>query len=414
MATTNNPCSYDGCTAPARSNVLHAICDTHYMARRRAIQDGKPWPTDMDGNYDPHTCPAHAIDKEQAFEQAPAEEQAPAPAPAPAPAAPANNGTAKSKAEILEELLSGGKDERVDELIARIATLENSISAHYRIDIHHDGDKVVKVEGLNHRVTPYVIDLVAADKMPYLVGPAGSGKTTLAEKVAAALDLDFYSTGAVVQKYELTGFVDATGTYQESSFYKAFKYGGLFLFDELDASSPAAIVAFNAALENGHWACPSGEMVIRHKDFRVIASANTYGKGATLSYVGRNPLDGSTVDRFAFVIMNYDFALTAAIKGVAYDGKQAPLRYTVKENSEHDISSYFRDVTLYADAVDAMGIKHIISPRAAINGIDMLRRNVKRSVVEESFIWKGLDGDSVKKIKQHAADALAKLDREEN
>ena len=112
--------------------------------------------------------------------------------------------------------------------------------------------------------------------------------------------------------------------------------------------------------------------------------------------------------------MNYDFALTAAIKGVAYDGKQAPLRYTVKENSEHDISSYFRDVTLYADAVDAMGIKHIISPRAAINGIDMLRRNVKRSVVEESFIWKGLDADSIKKIKQHAADAMAKLDREEN
>jgi 3-oxoacyl-ACP reductase-like protein len=87
---------------------------------------------------------AHAID-----EQAPAEEQAPAPAPAPAPAAPANNGTAKSKAEILEELLSGGKDERVDELIARISTLENSISAHYRIDIDHgkgQGGKGRRVE----------------------------------------------------------------------------------------------------------------------------------------------------------------------------------------------------------------------------------------------------------------------------
>ena len=316
----------------------------------------------------------------------------------------------KTKAEMLEELLSGGKDERVDDLLDRVTLVENSISAHYRISLDKGGGDVVEVDGLNHRVMPYVIELLAAGVMPYIVGPAGSGKTTMAENCAKALGLDFYSTGAVVQKYELTGFVDATGTYQESAFYKAYKFGGLFLFDELDASSPAAIVAFNAALENGHWACPSGEMVTRHKDFKVIASANTYGGGATLLYVGRNHLDGSTIDRFGFVILDYDWAFMAAVQGVSYDGGEGPYQYKCKGNSENDIAAYFRDVTLYSAAAEELGIKHIISPRATVNGIKLLRRDVKRSIVEHTFIWKGLDKGSINKIKAHAAAALEALE----
>jgi hypothetical protein len=311
---------------------------------------------------------------------------------------------------MLEELLSGGKDDRVDDLLDRVTLVENSISAHYRISLDKGGGDVVKVEGLNHRVMPYVIELLAAGVMPYIVGPAGSGKTTMAENCAAALGLDFYSTGAVVQKYELTGFVDATGTYQESAFYKAYKHGGLFLFDELDASSPAAIVAFNAALENGHWACPSGEMVTRHKDFKVIASANTYGGGATLLYVGRNHLDGSTIDRFGFVILDYDWAFMAAVQGVAFDGGEGPYQYKCKGNSENDIAAYFRDVTLYSAAAEELGIKHIISPRATVNGIKLLRRDVKRSIVEHTFIWKGLDKGSINKIKAHASAVLTALE----
>ena len=388
-------CSFVTCTAPARSKATDAICDNHYMAKRRALQDNKPWPTDRHGLYDEDLCPAHCHDLENNLN----------PPPAVMPTAPV-----KTKAEMLEELLSGGKDERVDDLLDRVTLVENSISAHYRISLDKGGGDVVEVDGLNHRVMPYVIELLAAGVMPYIVGPAGSGKTTMAENCAKALGLDFYSTGAVVQKYELTGFVDATGTYQESAFYKAYKFGGLFLFDELDASSPAAIVAFNAALENGHWACPSGEMVTRHKDFKVIASANTYGGGATLLYVGRNHLDGSTIDRFGFVILDYDWAFMAAVQGVSYDGGEGPYQYKCKGNSENDIAAYFRDVTLYSAAAEELGIKHIISPRATVNGIKLLRRDVKRSIVEHTFIWKGLDKGSINKIKAHAAAALEALE----
>ena len=394
-------CSFDVCTNVARSQAEGAICSTHYMAKRRAFELGEAWPMQY-GEYSPALCPAHCHDP-QGFAKAEAEAEAPKAEAAPAP-------VEKTKAEILEELLSGGKDERVDDLLDRVTLVENSISAHYRISLDKGGGDVVKVEGINHRVMPYVIELLAAGVMPYIVGPAGSGKTTMAENCAKALGLDFYSTGAVVQKYELTGFVDATGTYQESAFYKAYKSGGLFLFDELDASSPAAIVAFNAALENGHWACPSGEMVIRHKDFKVIASANTFGGGSNLLYVGRNRLDGSTVDRFGFVILDYDWQFMAAVQGIAFDGQQAPYQYKCKGNSENDIAAYFRDVTLYSAAAEALGIKHIISPRACINGIKLLRRDVKRNIVEHTFIWKGLDKGSINKIKAHAAAALEALE----
>ena len=149
---SNPTCSFTTCTAPARSKATDAICDNHYMAKRRALQDNKPWPTDKHGLYDYELCPAHCHDIE-----------------------------------------------RVDDLLDRVTLVENSISAHYRISLDKGGGDVVKVEGLNHRVMPYVIELLAAGVMPYIVGPAGSGKTTMDENCAAALGLDFYSTGAFIR-----------------------------------------------------------------------------------------------------------------------------------------------------------------------------------------------------------------------
>ena len=46
------------------------------------------------------------------------------------------------------------------------------------------------------------------------------------------------------------GFIDAQGRIVNTEFRKAYEHGGLFLFDEIDASFPQAILAFNAALAN--------------------------------------------------------------------------------------------------------------------------------------------------------------------
>ena len=77
------------------------------------------------------------------------------------------------------------------------------------------------------------------------------------KQVAKALGLDFYFTNAVTQEYKITGFTDANGRYQETQFYKAFKNGGLFMLDEMDASIPEVLVILNAAIANGYFDFPA-------------------------------------------------------------------------------------------------------------------------------------------------------------
>ena len=102
----------------------------------------------------------------------------------------------------------------------------------------------------------------------------------MAKHCATALGVKFYSVGAVQNEYKLTGFVDAEGRTVRTAFRDAYEHGGLFLWDEVDASAANALVAFNQALANDSFPFPDG-MVDRHPDFLAIAAANTYGTGAT-------------------------------------------------------------------------------------------------------------------------------------
>jgi len=101
--------------------------------------------------------------------------------------------------------------------------------------------------GLQHKQFPTLLKLCQlrnADGFQYpvwLPGPAGSGKTTAARNVAKALELPFLFTGAVDQPYSLLGFRDAGGNYARTSFREAFENGGVFLWDEVDASNPNAL-----------------------------------------------------------------------------------------------------------------------------------------------------------------------------
>jgi MoxR-like ATPase len=143
-------------------------------------------------------------------------------------------------------------------------------------------------------------------KMPvYLCGPAGSGKNVTCQQLADSMGIEFFYTNCVTQEHKLTGFIDANGLYHETEFYKAFKYGGLLMFDELDGSSPEATLLLNAALANGYFEFPTGR-ITQHENFRVVAAGNTCGTGATNEYVGRAQLDAATLDRFAFVEFDYD------------------------------------------------------------------------------------------------------------
>lgn len=232
---------------------------------------------------------------------------------------------------------------------------------------------------LRHYVYEEIVWAITKRLNVYLVGPAGCGKTHLAEQVAEHLDLPFGFSGAVSSEFKLIGFKDAHGNYHETSFFDRYKNGGLFLKDEIDASCAAALLALNAGIANGKQDFPCG-IIKKHVDFRLIAAANTYGHGADRQYVGRNQLDAATLDRFYVIPMDYDEALELALFG------------------NHE---WVRYVHRARKACRQLGnIRHVISMRAIVNGLEMCETPIPRSRWEYGALWKGLPNDDVLKIKR--------------
>lgn len=149
-----------------------------------------------------------------------------------------------------------------------------------------------------------LLQLMQLGESVYLYGPAGSGKNYVCEQIARALGLEFYYQNSITDEYKLTGYLDASGKYHETEFYRAFTRGGVFMLDELDASCPDTLVTLNAALANGYFTFPGGREKM-HPDFHCIAAGNTCGRGATEEYTGRSVIDASSMNRFC--LMQFDY-----------------------------------------------------------------------------------------------------------
>jgi MoxR-like ATPase len=243
-----------------------------------------------------------------------------------------------------------------------------------------------RITGLQHKQTPEVLGWLIAGVNVWLAGPAGSGKTTMAESCAKALGLEFYATGAIQNEYKLTGFVDAEGRTVRTAFREAFEHGGLFLWDEIDASNANALVAFNQALANEAFPFPDG-MVKKHPDFIAVAAANTFGHGATADYVGRTRIDGATLDRFAQIEIDYDEALESELAAQINGAQGREWSYTVQN---------------YRRAARNLSLRHLITPRASINGAKALRAGMNERQVINNLIRRGLDHGTWEKLEAYA------------
>lgn len=220
-----------------------------------------------------------------------------------------------------------------------------------------------------------MIKTCVESKIPvYLAGPAGSGKNHTLEQIAKALDLEFYFTNSVQQEYKLTGFIDAGGTFHETEFYKAFKNGGLFFLDEMDASIPEVLVLLNAAIANGYFEFPNGK-IDAHEDFRVVAAGNTVGSGADEAYTGRMVLDQATLDRFAIIEFGYDLGIEMAL---------------AKGNSE--LVSFIEDLRKQADE---KGVRATFSYRCISMVVKLEKAGMQVEEIIKIAVVKGMDKDTI-------------------
>jgi MoxR-like ATPase len=169
---------------------------------------------------------------------------------------------------------------------------------------------------LHHQQLGDVIRVMSVEHC-LMVGGAGAGKGEIAYQTAEALGVPFYtldqgSLSPQTPVSAIIGYMNSSGNYVGTTFRQAFEHGGLIFLDELDNAQPACLATVNAALairEGQVLGWPGGQMVKRHKDFRVLAAANTFGRGPDRTYAARQRGDAATWDRFSILHLKYDHGL---------------------------------------------------------------------------------------------------------
>ena len=299
----------------------------------------------------------------------------------------------KSKKIKLEEEQSNMSLGLVEKALARVMideyapVLADAVFRNAKDMIEKEYGKIVKkveyqipqtggaVSGVTHEEFETVLQFVMADEPVMLIGPAGTGKNVMCKQIAEAMNLDFYFSNAVTQEYKLTGFIDANGTYHETEFYKAFKDGGLFMLDEIDASIPEVLVILNAAIANRYFDFPVGK-IKANENFRVIAAGNTFGLGASYQYVGRNQLDAASLDRFAQIEINYSPRIEETL------------------TADKDLISFIRT---FRKECNDNGINHVVSYRT-ISRLDKVSSVMPIKKALQTCLLKNMEQDDLKMI----------------
>lgn len=237
-------------------------------------------------------------------------------------------------------------------------------------------DMTTKIEGLTHPKFERVLKYVANHHNVYLYGPAGSGKNVICEQVAQALGVPFYYQNTIITKFDVTGYKNAAGEFEETEFYKAWTQGGVFMLDEADNACAEALVTLNAALANGYYSFPGIGRVECSPNFYCVAAGNTNGQGATDEYCGRYKMDESSRDRFAFVDIDYNPEIEEGIC-----------------NGHTDVLDFVRELR---GICKEQRISLICGYRA-IKNLTMFYDDDAAAIIDD-FILKGAEKDTVREI----------------
>jgi MoxR-like ATPase len=329
--------------------------------------------------------------------------------------APAKGGIEEAIAAIVRESVSGlsTTDSRVDDLALRVERLNQVVSDtaaqcdtfDRRIQAVEAAKPLqISIAALNtsvtvgagdHEATTHVMAAMAAGLNVMLVGPAGSGKSTIAIKCAEALGRRVGLKGAMSSPGELTGYVlPGTGEVVQTEFRDFFVNGGCFILDEVDAGDPRALLDLQAALAGDRHDFPDGTLA-KHPDFQCIATANTFGRGGNREYVGRCQLDAAFLDRWVVIEVGYDEALEDSLVGVSVAGSKThrPLNPVAADQYNAVAARWVQYVRTVREKVAKSNKRVLVTPRATMAGIKLIMAGIDSQSVADMVIWKGLSDD---------------------
>jgi cobaltochelatase CobS len=172
--------------------------------------------------------------------------------------------------------------------------------------------------------TNYVLPVEATSVLVYaleenlfvnMVGPTGSGKSTLVEQVCAHLDRPFFRFNGRgdMETASLFGMMvvqDGATIWKDGTFTEAVKHGAVVLFDEYTATPPEINLALQWLREHGGKLLLTdmpGEMKERlitpHAEFRLVCADNTRGLGDNGDrFAGTNIQNSASLNRFDITI----------------------------------------------------------------------------------------------------------------
>ena len=215
-----------------------------------------------------------------------------------------------------------------------------------------------------------VAALLNGDKT-LIIGPTGSGKSSLIKNVCAILNIPFIRINffnqveysAVFGMPKITG---GTMTYEHGPIGILGTYGGVLCLDEFSSANSDITMSLQYVLEDQgqiylpDYPGPASERIINpHEHFRIVCTDNTELQGDTTGrHAGTNVQNTATLDRFQTVI-KHDYLNKEHEKKV--------LKNVAPEIPDGWVKDMLTLSSLVRDSYEKQNIGITMSPRTLIN-----------------------------------------------